>query len=59
MHTQVAECALMKSRLKRRGTAREIAAKKSSAGYLVYLDNQASEKRIVKTTDLLDQKTAP
>ena len=27
--------------------------------YLVYLNNRASGKRIVKTIDLCDQKTAP
>lgn len=27
--------------------------------YLVYLNNSASGKRIVKTIDLCDQKTAP
>jgi hypothetical protein len=27
--------------------------------YLVYLNSGASEKRIVKTIDLCDQKTAP
>ena len=27
--------------------------------YLVYLNNRASEKRVVKTIDLCDQKTAP